>query len=521
VCADCHSNHVNADALRDASGRGVAPFDLWRGSMMAHAARDPIYRASVAAEQHEHPELAEAIGQKCTGCHAPAAWAETTLGGDPAPGPEVLLDSGGTGDLARDGATCVGCHLQTDDADGSASTWSGQLQYNDQREIYGPHRSPLAGPMRNHIQFTPVERPGMRDSATCVSCHMLQTQPLSLDGRPIQGSIPEQTPFVEYRSSDYLPERGQPEGQTCQGCHMPYTDVDGRPISTALARTPGGADFPWIAPRAPFARHVLVGGNAFALELIRDHRELLGSPASAELLDANIALTRSFLATAAEVEIGAATWEGDALTLPITVFNRTGHKLPTAYPSRRAWLHVVVRDATSNVVFESGGVDALGRLVGADGEPLASEAVDAALEPHRTVVAAAEDVVVWQSWMEDETGEPTTTLLHGLRYAKDNRLLPKGWAPSVDDAELVAPIGVDGDEDFVGGQDGVSLRITPGGTAPYTVEASVRYQVFSPRFLQALVQVNTPETRALGVLLEDRTYTAETLATATAVVSKD
>lgn len=31
-----------------------------------------------------------------------------------------------------------------------------------------------------------------------------------------------------------------------------------------------------------------------------------------------------------------------------------GHKLPTAYPSRRVWLHVSIRDAANALVFESG-----------------------------------------------------------------------------------------------------------------------------------------------------------------------
>ena len=122
VCADCHSNSSRATALRDAAGRGVAPYDLWRGSMMAHSSRDPIYRAAVAAEMHHVPSLADTISKTCTTCHAPVAWAEHTLGGEPAPGQDVIQDAGDRGDMARDGASCVGCHLQTDDADGARST---------------------------------------------------------------------------------------------------------------------------------------------------------------------------------------------------------------------------------------------------------------------------------------------------------------------------------------------------------------------------------------------------------------
>lgn len=35
------------------------------------------------------------------------------------------------------------------------------------------------------------------------------------------------------------------------------------------------------------------------------------------------------------------------LQAEVFVENLSGHKLPTAYPSRRAWLHVVVRDGNN------------------------------------------------------------------------------------------------------------------------------------------------------------------------------
>jgi len=47
----------------------------------------------------------------------------------------------------------------------------------------------------------------------------------------------------------------------------------------------------------------------------------------------------------------------------IAVTNRSGHKLPTSYPSRRVWVHLRVRDDSSGAtVFESGGPGADGRI---------------------------------------------------------------------------------------------------------------------------------------------------------------
>ena len=45
------------------------------------------------------------------------------------------------------------------------------------------------------------------------------------------------------------------------------------------------------------------------------------------------------------------------LRVDILVKNLTGHKLPTAFPSRRAWLHIVVRDRDGKTVFESGALN--------------------------------------------------------------------------------------------------------------------------------------------------------------------
>ena len=45
----------------------------WRSTMMANAARDPYWQASVRREILDHPKLTAAIEDKCATCHMPMA----------------------------------------------------------------------------------------------------------------------------------------------------------------------------------------------------------------------------------------------------------------------------------------------------------------------------------------------------------------------------------------------------------------------------------------------------------------
>ena len=52
----------------------------------------------------------------------------------------------------------------------------------------------------------------------------------------------------------------------------------------------------------------------------------------------------------------------------ISIENLGGHKLPTAYPSRRVWLHLTVRDSRGNALFESGALHPDGSIEGNDND---------------------------------------------------------------------------------------------------------------------------------------------------------
>jgi hypothetical protein len=517
VCAQCHSNSPRATAMRDAAGDGVAPYDLWRGTMMANAARDPIWRAVVSAEVAATPSRRAEIEETCLSCHSPMAQRiglEADASGSLM---SVLQSDSSLGRLARDGVSCTVCHGMSPEGLGSEESFSAGFALDPQRRIFGPHAEPFDMPMRRHTGYTPTQGEHITESALCGSCHTLETLTFAPDGTHDGGRFLEQAPYLEWRNSSYNDE-GSLAGEraaSCQDCHVPTRDERGEAIRTRIARNPMGFDFPPTQERSPFGRHVVVGGNTLGLALLRDHADALDVGASREALDAVIAATREQLETrSARVTLDEPSRVGERLAFSVRIENLTGHKLPTAHPTRRAWLRVIVRDAAGGVVFASGSVDAQGRILGRVGEPLPSEQLGGPIEPHRDLIRSADEVAVFEAVMADEHGEPTFTLMRGASWLVDSRLLPHGWDSGYVEAWRTAPVGVEGDESFEAGSDRVHFDVAAPAEGPLTVEASLVYQPLSARWVAELDRWDTPEIAALLAMLATADRNPEVLGTA-------
>ncbi len=495
ACAKCHASSEPSAAMRDGAGRGIAPFDLWRSTMMANAARDPIFRAQLAAETQRAPEAAAAIEATCLSCHAPALSHERASRNAPPPRLADLSEGGDDAHRGLDGVTCIVCHRIAPEGLGTEESFDAGYSLGPDDVIYGPYATPFTGPMVNQAGFTPTHGSHIEDSALCGSCHTLVTHALRPDGTATGVAFDEQTPFLDYRASAF-----PAEGVNCQSCHVPRFDEDGAPISTRIARTPNGGDFPRTSERSPYGRHVFVGGNTLVPQLYRDE-PVLGATAPAEAFDATRAAARMMLEDAATLAIGALE-EGPSgtFTYPLTITSETGHKLPAGYPARRIVLHVRVLDAEGRVLLESGRLDENGRLVDGSGTPLATETDPARYEPHRDVIEGANAVLVYEQVPGDEAGLPTTSLLAAAHQLKDNRILPRGFDPRSPDGARVAPVGVDEDADFVGGSD--TVRIVVRGTRPARIEATLLYQTLGPRWRDGLARSATPWAVALGEMLD-------------------
>ncbi len=522
TCKRCHSNAPSAKAMRDEKGDGIGFFDLWQATMMGGSARDPLWRAVVSAEVAATPSQKEYIEAKCTRCHAPMASADAELSGA---GPMTMArigDGSETGTLALDGVACALCHQIQPDGLGSPQSFTGNYVIEAVGEMYGPHAAPFTMPMVNQTGFEPVQASHVRESKLCGSCHTLETEAHDASGQPEGMVLPEQTPYLEWRSSAFNDEGPTPGpmARSCQGCHVPTDSAAGVPIETRIARNPGGLDFPPVSARKPVGRHLFVGGNTLVPAIFAAWADVLNPQAPVAAFERTIALAREQLTKfSATLEVEGSARVGDDIVVKLRLTNLTGHKFPTAHPARRAWLRVVVSDAAGKVVFASGDFDANGQILGASGSPLASELPSGPMMPHLDTVDSADEAYLLESVMADAGGEVTYSLIRGATYLKDSRLLPAGFAPSAADAPHVAPTGTSEDPTFVAGSDVVTYRCAaPSGKGPYSVKATLVYTPLSARYAVELSQWSTPEVEAFFAMLAKVSRAPETVAEAAVTV---
>jgi hypothetical protein len=284
-------------------------------------------------------------------------------------------------------------------------------------------------------------------------------------GGNVIGELPEQMPYQEWFASEFR------DKQSCQDCHMPAVEEE-----TRIAVTLG-------LPRENMSRHTFIGGNFFMLRMLNQHRNDLGVWALPAEFEAAANRTIEFLRTqTARVTIDQVNMTTGRLQADISVENRSGHKFPTAYPSRRAWLHVTVRDRDNRIVFESGALNRNGSIQGND-----NDADPKRFESHYTEITSADQVQIYEDIMVDTNNVPTTGLLTAVRYIKDNRLLPAGFNKMAVEQEIATQGEATSDADFTGGRDRIRYSIPVGNAqGPFQLEAELWFQPISYRWAENL-----------------------------------
>jgi hypothetical protein len=476
-CMACHNE------LTTPSGKDVSIGLDWRASIMANSSRDPYWQASVRRESVDHPEATADIEDECSVCHMPITRYEARVNGkkgrvfDYLPFSAHSKDSG----AAEDGVSCSVCHQISNNKLGTRDSFNGQFVIDartgkDEHREYGPFV--ISGGHQTIMNsstggFRPTFAEHIRDSALCGSCHQLYTTARGAGGKEI-GSLPEQMPYLEWLHSDY------PKKYSCQACHMPQVH-EMVPITSVLGQ-----------PRSGLHEHVFVGGNFLLQSMLNRYRAELSVSALPQELTRAAEGTLQFLQTqSARISIRNVALTSGQLRAEVLVENLTGHKLPTAYPSRRAWLHFLVRDGEGKTVFESGALNPDGSIKGND-----NDSNREAYEPHYREITSPDQVEIFEPILKDSNEHVTTGLLAAVGYLKDNRLLPSGFDKSTAEKDIAVVGDAADDPNFAAGN-ALEIYSVPIGRArgPFHIEVELAYEPIGYRWAHNLEPYSARETQ--------------------------
>jgi hypothetical protein len=476
-CVACHNG------LSTSTGEDVSIGIDWRTSLMANSSRDPYWQASVRRETLDHFAARSAIEDECTACHMPIARYHAHLNnqlGQVFSHLPLHPDSEADREAA-DGVSCSVCHQITPENLGESASFNGNFIVDGPNgggvhPEFGPYQIDpgLMQVMRSSTGgFQPTHGDQISTPELCASCHTLVTQARAPDGQVI-GTLPEQMPYQEWRHSDFRTQR------TCQSCHMPQVQED-VPITRVLG-----------SKRTGVKRHEFVAANFLMQRLFTRFHDELQLTAQPQELSRAAERTIAYLQTqAAKVSVSEPQVRAGRLEAEVVVENLGGHKLPTAFPSRRAWLHVVVRDRDHRQLFESGGLNSDGSIQGND-----NDEDPARYEPHYSEIRGADQVQIYESILKDANGNVTTGLLSAVGYIKDNRLLPRGFDKATAEPDIAVRGAAFADADFNDRghrlRYSVELGAAPG---PYQIEVQLWYQPIGYRWAANLKHYATDESR--------------------------
>lgn len=570
----------------------LSPYATWKTSPMGLGGRDPIFYAQLASETETfHPEASAVVQDVCLGCHGVAGQRQLKIDSPvdckashfpreaanavPYPKEDPLANYGA---LARDGITCTACHrmlpgegpespaidrpenrcvkerqdLLNPGNRGFAKTFTGSFLVGPPDELIGPFEDPKTRPMENTFAIKPVHATAVRSSEVCGSCHTVHL-PVMQNGKII-GHTYEQTTYPEWAFSAYrtgeTPQGRLPAGagalaESCQSCHMPSQDANGKPYRSKIAGIQERSNFPEVEHglgaadldlpvREGFARHTLVGLNVFLVKMAQQFPDVLGlrtqdpmlvSKGLDPLLLTEQAMLDQASQSTARIAVPKVERGNGKLTATVRIDSDVGHKLPSGVGFRRAFVEFSVLDNQGNVLWASGRTNGAGVIVDENGRPVAGELWwkddcstrlhpdELVFQPHFEVIRRQDQAQIYQELVTAPVGRNpecgldvearpplTTSFLSICGRAKDNRILPQGFLPLAERTEIalalgateelardVEPHGVGNDPDYRdGGGDSlvyeVDLAEVPG--TPAAVQARLFYQATPPFYLQ-------------------------------------
>ena len=491
-CAACHG-YYNTD---------WEPYTRWNHSMMAQAARDPVFYAALAIAEQDATYVAES----CLRCHAPMTWLRNQVKfNNDAQSPQYgkLLP---LADEQKLGVACHVCHRMVDPiyqagvspsvdlsilnglATGippSAHNAAMVVDPMDRRrgpfDLQADWMNTSSGGWPGYHQF--LQSPFHLSSRMCATCHDVSSshftkQPngsytLNATGQAPAASkldqFPEQRTFSEWSQSLFasgpvaMSNRyggNMTAYSSCQECHMQTITGQGCALEPPT--------------RTNLPQHNFNGANTWVLKAVRE----LYNDSDTELtqigVDDSIARAQFMLRQASDMQLTQSHG-----VLNVRIINFTGHKLPTGYnEGRRMWINVKFRDAGGNVMSERGAYDATTAIL----TDWNTKVYEAKMGPDAAMAA-----------LTGAPEGPAFRLAISNKFYKDNRIPPMGFnnanftsvqAPSV-------PPNL-----FADGQywDDTPFLLPPGAR---TAQVTVYYQTTSKEYIEFLRDGNTSNTLGL------------------------
>jgi hypothetical protein len=475
-CIVCHGGYNQA----------TEPGYAFKGTMMAQAARDPLFYACLSIAEQDAPSS----GDLCIRCHSPVAW----LLGHSQPTSGARIDA-----ADRDGVTCDVCHRAVDPIDQGgvsppeddavlagllpahvpSSYSNGQYVVDPDPRKRGPFSDAFGG---GTVAHSFLASPFHRSSNLCGTCHDVSNPVFDRVGTTSDYTLgtlnepatmiashalmPLERTYSEWKHSAFpagvlAPDfaGNKPDGivSECQDCHQ--ADVLGRGCNPT--------NFPSVPNRADLPFHDFTGGNSWVPTIIG--QTAFGSETDPAALSAASNRAIAMLQKAALLDVQLAP-QGANWRATVTVTNRTGHKLPTGYPEgRRMWLEVVAKNHAGQEVYHSGAYNAgTGVLT---------------LDP---------DIVVYEAELGRSTALGSVPAGPGFHFVlndrviKDNRIPPRGFTNSAYDAFGGAPVDATRPAPrYADGQySDVTIYTLPASTA--RVDVNLHYQTISKDYADFL-----------------------------------
>ncbi len=441
-CDICHSEAI---------------YDRWRGSLMSHAARDPLMWSALYVANADAPNA----GEFCLRCHAPKGWLEERS--QPSDGSALQQVD------VHDGVSCSLCHRLVDPQpstmDEAAAidqavraalldpvpldfVGSSAMIVDPQDRRRGPFSFGLALPYHSAYQTDFLRQTGdaITRARMCGTCHNVHNPVLSWDETRQQfwpnamgeaapsfsseALFPIETTFDEWLYSEfarggvYLPQfaGAKADGivKTCQDCHMPR--ATGYAADAAFNPILRDCQTAGCLPT-----HIFAGANDWVPRLLQDTRWRLNASQDKAYLDLTALYAESMLRKAATLTMTVTTSDTQKIAT-VRVTNHSGHKLPTGYPEgRQLWLNVQAFAANGDLVYASGHYDFATGELNRDADIKVYEVLQG-ISPELAQV------------LQFPSGASFHFVLNNT-VIKDNRIPPVGYSISLYDRPGLRPVG--------------------------------------------------------------------------------